>query len=141
MIFMTVSENDTFYFFLVSLDICEVGNYHIDTEHFTVRECHSAVEQEHIVVTFKQGHIFSDLIKTAQKRDFYSMVGLFGIISFILEFIFFEGAFGTFSILRRTRQLQFLSVRLFFDQSLTAVFGRKASAFSALGHISPIKFR
>ena len=42
---------------LVFLDIAEIRDDQIDAEHVAVRECHSAVEDEHIAVALKNGEM------------------------------------------------------------------------------------
>ena len=49
MVFVSVGENYTSYLCLVSFDVSEVRNYDIDAEHFGIRECKSAVNDENVI--------------------------------------------------------------------------------------------
>ena len=69
-VFMTVCENQTSDFIKILFKVSKIRDNKVYTKHITVRESHSAVQNNNIVVTFKNSDILSYLIKTAQKGDF-----------------------------------------------------------------------
>lgn len=67
-ILVAVSDDQTFDFVHVLLDVRKVRNDKIDAEHFAVREGHAAVEDEHIAFALEQCDILADLIQATQER-------------------------------------------------------------------------
>ena len=65
MIFMAVCEYNALDFILISLQIGKVGNDQIDAKHIAIGKRHTAIQQEHIIITFKQSDILADFIQTA----------------------------------------------------------------------------
>ncbi len=68
MIFMTVSNYNTAYLVGIPLNIGEIGYNYINARHIGVGKSKTAVEYEHIVRAFKNGHIFADLIESSKRN-------------------------------------------------------------------------
>ena len=62
-----MSDADALDFVGIFFDICEIGNYKVDTGHIFVGEGKTAVNENHIVLVFKNCYIFTYLIETAKK--------------------------------------------------------------------------
>jgi len=62
MVFVAVGQHDPADFIGIAFHKSEIGQNQIDTEHIPVRESHAAVDDHHIVFTFKQCKILSDLV-------------------------------------------------------------------------------
>lgn len=67
-VLVAVSDDQTFDFVHVFLDVRKIRDDKIDAEHFAVREGHAAVEDEHIAFALEQCDILADLIQAAQER-------------------------------------------------------------------------
>ena len=59
MVFVSVSEDDTFYFVYILVDIRKIGNYQIDARRIVSAEHTSAVHDEYVVAVLDRGHVFS----------------------------------------------------------------------------------
>ena len=71
MVLVTVCKNNTLNSVGILFNISEIGDYKVNTEHISVRKCHSAVNNNYIVLTFNKGDVLADFIKTAEKCNFY----------------------------------------------------------------------
>ena len=65
MILMAVGYDYSAYSVRVALDIGEIGKHEIDSEHILIRKRKSAIDKEHILAVFKQGHILAHFIQAA----------------------------------------------------------------------------
>ena len=70
MVFMSMRQEHTAYLILVFDKIRHISNDQIDTVHFIVRKAETAVNNDDVLTIFQHGHIFADLIQTAERDDF-----------------------------------------------------------------------
>ena len=68
-ILVTVGNDDATELILIALHVGEVRDDDIHAGHLRIRECQSAVEDEHIIGTLKNGHILADLTQSAKRND------------------------------------------------------------------------
>ena len=71
MILMTVSDNNASDLITISFNVSKIRYNDVDARHISIRECETAVKNEHIISTFKNCHIFSDLVQTSERYDTY----------------------------------------------------------------------
>ena len=71
MVLVTVGNDDAANLVLVALHIGEIRNDNIHTGHIHIRECQTAVQNEHVIAALKHGHVLSDLVQTTQRNDTY----------------------------------------------------------------------
>ena len=67
MVLMTVGDNDSPDSFFIPFDKGKIRNYKVNAEHFGIGESESAVNDKHIVTVLVKSHIFTDLVKSAEK--------------------------------------------------------------------------
>ena len=64
-----VGEEDAPDLFPVLLQIGDVGNDHVHPQKVLVGEGHAGVDDDHVAAVFQHGHVFADLVETAQRDD------------------------------------------------------------------------
>ena len=74
MILVAVGDNDTAEAVFVLLKIGEVRYYQINARHVLVRECKSAVNDEHIVAALVNVEVLADLVKSAECRELHGSI-------------------------------------------------------------------
>ena len=70
MILMSVSYYNAFYSIGIGGNIGEIRNNKVNSEHIFIGKSKTAVNDKHIAVIFKNGHIFADFVDAAEERDF-----------------------------------------------------------------------
>ena len=80
MVFVTVSDYDALYLIDILLEVSDIRDNEVDTEHITIRECHTAVDNDDVVVIFEYGHVFADFLKAAK----WNNLQLLAVISIFL---------------------------------------------------------
>ena len=65
-VFVAVGEENTPDFFPVLHQVADVRDDHVDAIHIVVREAHAAVHYDQVVAVLEHGHVFPDLVQTAQ---------------------------------------------------------------------------
>ena len=76
MILVAVGDNNALYLICVTLDIGKIGYDQVDAGHIGVGERQTAVDKEHIVLVFIEGHILADLVEAAEERYLYRQLSL-----------------------------------------------------------------
>ena len=71
MVLMTVGKNDTPELVKILFNIAVIGQNNIHSEKFAVRKSHSAVNDKHIICTFYNGAVLSDLVQTSERYNLY----------------------------------------------------------------------
>ena len=74
MVLVAVCDNDTAEAVFVLLKIGEVRYYQINARHVLVRECKSAVNDEHIVAALVNVEVLADLVKSAERRELHGSI-------------------------------------------------------------------
>ena len=98
MVLVAVGDNDTAEAVLVLLKIGEVRYYQINARHVLVRECKSAVNDEHIIAALVNVEVLADLVKSAERRELHgSIANLPGLLLLRGALaVVASGALGTF---------------------------------------------
>ena len=65
-ILMSVRDQKRAYTVVIFLQIADIGNHQIDSQHILLRKNHAAVYHNDIVSIFKNGHVLSDFVNAAQ---------------------------------------------------------------------------
>ena len=76
MILVAVGDDNALYLICVALDIGKIGYDQVDARHIGVGERQTAVDKEHIVLVFIEGHILADLVEAAEERYLYRQLSL-----------------------------------------------------------------
>ena len=67
MVLMTVSDYESFYLITVLLDICEIRDDYVYSEHLIFGECETAVDNEYLIVALDQSAVFAYFFHSAQR--------------------------------------------------------------------------
>ena len=70
MVLMSVCKYNSAHSVPVLDEICYIRNYNVDTVHLIVREPHTAVNNNDILAELVDGHVLSDLVKSAEGNNF-----------------------------------------------------------------------
>ena len=74
MILVSVRDHKSLYPVHVFLQISNIRNYQIDSQHVVVREGKTAVYHNNTVLVLKRSNVHSDLLQTSQGDDLYFAV-------------------------------------------------------------------
>jgi len=69
MVFVAMGQEDAFELMLVLHDIGKVGNDDVDAGHVVFRKSDAAVDDDHLVAVFVNGHVFADFAHAAQRDN------------------------------------------------------------------------
>ena len=76
MILVAVGDDNALYLICVALDIGKIWYDQVDAGHIGIGERQTAVDKEHIVLVFIEGHILADLVEAAEERYLYRQLSL-----------------------------------------------------------------
>ena len=117
-VFVTVRYYDTSYAVSVSFHVRKIRYYNINPWHIGIRKRKSAVENEHIVRTFKDCHILANLVETSERNNLYSCLSDFFLLYrgiFFGSYVVFCGSsFFVVTFLIRTFRSIFFRMGKFF---------------------------
>ena len=71
MVLVTVSQHDASHLVKILLNIGKIRNNKVNSQHIAVRKRHSAIYDKDIALALYERDIFSDFIKSAQKRHLH----------------------------------------------------------------------
>ena len=77
MILMAVGDDKSLHFGRIVLQISDIRDYKIDSQHVILRECQTTVHHNNTVFVLKGSNIHTDLFQTAQRYDTQFSVFLF----------------------------------------------------------------
>ena len=86
MILMPMGDDITAQLVQVALEISRIRNDQINAQHIVIRESHTAVDHDDITAVLDYGHVFADLIQTAERYDFQFFLHN-SFITFLYHFI------------------------------------------------------
>ena len=69
MVLVSVGEKDAPDPGLILDQIAVIGNDHVNAVHIVVRETHTAVNDNDVVLILDDGHVLADLIQSAKRND------------------------------------------------------------------------
>ena len=78
-VLMAVGDDDATDLVGIALDVGKIGDNDVNAGHIGVGEGKSAVQYDHIIGAFKDGHVLADLVEASQRDDPYgSLLDLLG---------------------------------------------------------------
>ena len=84
MILMAVGRHDAPNFIRIPLHKGEIRQNQVHTRHVSIWECHAAVYDNHVILTFKNRKVLAHFIETAQEIGFdrWPCLAAFGMSDF-----------------------------------------------------------
>ncbi len=69
MVFVTMGDDNTDHLVSTILDVLEIGNDIVDSDHIVIREHHPNINNQYLVVVFIDSHVLTDFTQTTKRDD------------------------------------------------------------------------
>ena len=96
MVLMSVGDDKSLHLGRIVLQICDVRDYQVDSQHVILRECQTTVHHNNTVFVLKGSNIHTDLFQSAQRYDTQFSIFLFFQI---LKHLHFNYVFPPFCLI------------------------------------------